>query len=143
MPKTGINHDAYSLFELFRSLPALYKDKNSWSYKIIPLKEYYKQNSLQAQAPPPVAAQVSDTESDYGSVDSGAGVPRYNDRGQEEYRDLLIKTGVAIALVTYSRAGANHKEMSVTKGEYLEIMNMDRKWWKVRNKSQEVSFFLS
>ena len=42
MPKTGINHDAYSLFELFRSLPALYKDKNSWSYKIIPLKEYYK-----------------------------------------------------------------------------------------------------
>ena len=53
---------------------------------------------------------------------------------------MLIKTGVAIALVTYSRAGANHKEMSVTKGEYLEIMNMDRKWWKVRNKSQEVSF---
>jgi len=106
------------------------------------IRRNHSQNSAkkQAQAPPPVAAQVSDTESDYGSVDSGAGVPRYNDRGQEEYRDLLIKTGVAIALVTYSRAGANHKEMSVTKGEYLEIMNMDRKWWKVRNKSQEIGY---
>merc|ERR1719167_1563479 len=32
------------------------------------------------------------------------------------------------------------QEMSVTKGEYLEIMNMDRKWWKVRNKSQEIGY---
>ena len=24
------------------------------------------------------------------------------------------------------------------KGDYLEVLNTDRKWWKVRNKSQEV-----
>ena len=30
--------------------------------------------------------------------------------------------------------------MSVVKGDYLEVLNTDRKWWKVRNKSQEVSF---
>ena len=29
--------------------------------------------------------------------------------------------------------------MSVVKGDYLEVLNTDRKWWKVRNKSQEVS----
>ena len=62
----------------------------------------------------------------------------YNDRGQEEYRDLLIKNGVAIAMVTHTREGSNSKEMSVVKGEYLELLNMDKKWWKVRNRSQEV-----
>ena len=30
------------------------------------------------------------------------------------------------------------REMSVMKGDYLEVLNTDRKWWKVRNKSQEV-----
>ena len=25
------------------------------------------------------------------------------------------------------------------KGDYLEVLNTDRKWWKVRNKSQEVN----
>ena len=79
---------------------------------------------------------LSDTESDYGSVGSNGG---FNDRGQEEWRDLLIKSGVAIALVTHSRDGANAREMSVNKGDYLEIINMDKKWWKVRNKSQEVT----
>ena len=31
------------------------------------------------------------------------------------------------------------REMSVVKGDYLEVLNTDRKWWKVRNKSQEVT----
>ena len=43
-----------------------------------------------------------------------------------------------IALVTHTRDAANPKEMSVAKGDYLEILNMDKKWWKVRNKTQEV-----
>ena len=30
------------------------------------------------------------------------------------------------------------REMAVMKGDYLEVLNTDRKWWKVRNKSQEV-----
>ena len=30
--------------------------------------------------------------------------------------------------------------MSVMKGDYLEVLNTDRKWWKVRNKSQEVNW---
>ena len=27
----------------------------------------------------------------------------------------------------------------MVKGDYLEVLNMDRKWWKVRNRNQEVS----
>ena len=93
--------------------------------------------TLAAVTQPPAAAPVhlSDTESDYGSVTS-AGI---QEAGQEDWRDLLISSGVSIALVTFTRPGANSKEMSVVKGDYLEVLNMDRKWWKVRNRSQEVS----
>ena len=41
--------------------------------------------------------------------------------GQEDWRDLLISSGVSIALVTFTRPGANSKEMSVVKGDYLEV----------------------
>ena len=93
--------------------------------------------TLAAAPQPPAAAPVhlSDTESDYGSVTS-AGI---QGAGQEDWRDLLIRQGVSIALVTFTRPGANSKEMSVVKGDYLEVLNMDRKWWKVRNRNQEVS----
>ena len=33
--------------------------------------------------------------------------PGYSDRGREEWRDLLISSGAAIALVTFTRPGAN------------------------------------
>ena len=51
-----------------------------------------------------------------------------------------MKSNSEIALVTYTREGANRRELSVIKGDYLEILNTDRKWWKVRNRSQEVIF---
>merc|ERR1719219_2926929 len=51
-----------------------------------------------------------------------------------------MKAGAAIALVTFAREGANKRELEVVKGEYLEILNMERKWWKVRNRNQEVGF---
>ena len=48
------------------------------------------------------------------------------------------QAGAAIALVTFAREAANKRELEVVKGEYLEILNMERKWWKVRNRNQEV-----
>ena len=51
---------------------------------------------------------------------------------------LFSQAGAAIALVTFAREGANKRELEVVKGEYLEILNMERKWWKVRNRNQEV-----
>ena len=68
--------------------------------------------------------------------------------GQEEWRDLLMSKGVNIALVTYTRwvagnlmvarEGHNQRELSVMKGDYLEILNNDKKWWKARNSEAEV-----
>jgi len=92
---------------------------------------------------------VSDTESDYGSDGSVYNVGKQDYKpdksvarggGQEEWRDLLMKSGSEIALVTYTREGANRRELSVLKGDYLEILNTDRKWWKVRNKTHEIGF---
>ena len=51
---------------------------------------------------------------------------------------IFSQAGAAIALVTFAREGANKRELEVVKGEYLEILNMERKWWKVRNRTQEV-----
>ena len=90
----------------------------------------------------------SDTESDYGSDGSVYNVRKLTYKpdknkergsGQEDWRDLLMKSGSDIALVTYTREAGNRRELSVMKGDYLEVLNMDRKWWKVRNKSQEVN----
>ncbi|XP_011201314.1 epidermal growth factor receptor kinase substrate 8-like protein 2 isoform X2 [Bactrocera dorsalis] len=38
-----------------------------------------------------------------------------------------------IVLVTYPRTANNDKELSVVRGEYLEILDDTRKWWKARN----------
>jgi len=97
----------------------------------------------------PTPKVVSDTESDYGSDGSVYNVSKQTYKpdkssvrggGHEEWRDLLMKSGAEIALVSYTREGANRRELSVTKGDYLEILNTDRKWWKVRSRSQEVGF---
>jgi len=96
-----------------------------------------------------VSKGSSDTESDYGSDGSVYNVGKLTYKpdknkergsGQEDWRDLLMKSGSDIALVTYTREAGNRRELSVMKGDYLEVLNMDRKWWKVRNKSQEIGF---
>ncbi|XP_037025318.1 epidermal growth factor receptor kinase substrate 8-like isoform X2 [Bradysia coprophila] len=38
-----------------------------------------------------------------------------------------------IAQVTYPRTANNDKELSVVRGEFIEILDDTRKWWKVRN----------
>ena len=119
---------------------------DGWSPGYIVLEE--------EEAPKPAARRnqpgpiTSDSGSDYGSDGSVYNVTKQSyrpsqategaTRGQEEWRDLLMKAGAAIALVTFTREGANKRELAVVKGEYLEILNMDRKWWKVRSRNQEV-----
>lgn len=33
------------------------------------------------------------------------------------------------------------KELNVRKGEYLEVLNNDKKWWRCRDSSNKVNFF--
>lgn len=41
--------------------------------------------------------------------------------------------GAHMVVVCYPRMANNDKELSVMKGEYLEILDDSRKWWKARN----------
>jgi len=52
----------------------------------------------------------------------------------------LMAKGADIALVTYTREGHNQRELSVMKGDYLEVLNSEKKWWKARNSEAEVGF---
>ncbi|KAM7341425.1 arouser isoform 2-T6 [Cochliomyia hominivorax] len=62
------------------------------------------------------------------SVRSGDG-----DEMVEQWLDELQAAGAKIVLVTYPRTANNDKELSVVRGEYLEILDDSRKWWKARN----------
>ncbi|KAI9585407.1 epidermal growth factor receptor kinase substrate 8-like protein 2 isoform X2 [Glossina fuscipes] len=56
-----------------------------------------------------------------------------DDQKVEQWLDELQANGSKIVLVTYPRTANNDKELSVVHGEYLEILDDSRKWWKARN----------
>ena len=58
----------------------------------------------------------------------------------DDFRDQLMTANKRIALVTFARARNNGRELTVAKGEYLEVMDDDRQWWKCRNKGGEVGY---
>merc|ERR1719483_723388 len=127
----------------------LFLDGWSPGYIVFEDLEEPKQINRNPSQRPQKPKVASDTESDYGSDGSVYNVGKQTYKpdkssvrggGQEDWRDLLMKSGSEIGLVTYTREGANRRELSVSKGDYLEILNTDRKWWKVRSKSQEVGF---
>lgn len=47
--------------------------------------------------------------------------------------ESLAARGAKIVQVTYPRTANNDKELTVSRGEYLEILDDTRKWWKARN----------
>lgn len=51
----------------------------------------------------------------------------------DDWTNDLIRRGARIARVSYPRTASNDKELSVLRGEFLEILDDSRKWWKARN----------
>ncbi|XP_063703430.1 epidermal growth factor receptor kinase substrate 8-like protein 1 isoform X2 [Culicoides brevitarsis] len=60
------------------------------------------------------------------------------DRGDTWIEDLQAK-GAKIVQVTYPRTANNDKELTVERGEYLEILDDSRKWWKARNARGQIA----
>ncbi|XP_060647288.1 epidermal growth factor receptor kinase substrate 8-like protein 2 isoform X2 [Drosophila nasuta] len=52
----------------------------------------------------------------------------------------LQTRNVDIAEVAYNKQATNDKELNVTKGEYLEIIDDSRNWWKARNSVGNVGY---
>ncbi|XP_043950182.1 epidermal growth factor receptor kinase substrate 8-like protein 1 isoform X1 [Drosophila biarmipes] len=70
----------------------------------------------------------------------GRGPPNVSDDQMlESWLEDLQATGAKIVLVTYPRTANNDKELSVMRGEYLEILDDTRKWWKARNMRGQVA----
>lgn len=76
------------------------------------------------------------------SVDSIERAPRTVagiERAQEAWLDELVARHAKIVQVTYPRTANNDKELTVVRGEYLEILDDSRKWWKARNSRGQVA----
>ncbi|KAF3419970.1 hypothetical protein E2986_14095 [Frieseomelitta varia] len=75
------------------------------------------------------------------SVDSIERTPRTTgmERAQEAWLDDLVARHAKIVQVTYPRTANNDKELTVVRGEYLEILDDSRKWWKARNSRGQVA----
>ncbi|XP_043207602.1 epidermal growth factor receptor kinase substrate 8-like isoform X2 [Amphibalanus amphitrite] len=75
--------------------------------------------------------QRSSREESDASVDS-AGAGGFERQQRLWYDDLKMR-GVRIVQVTYPRTANNDKELTLTRGEYLEVIDDSRKWWRARN----------
>nr|CAH7751140.1 unnamed protein product [Callosobruchus chinensis] len=86
---------------------------------------------------PPI---VDSTRSDI-SVDSIERNPedRGFGRNQEAFLEELQNRGANIVQVTYPRTANNDKELTVVRGEFLEILDDSRKWWKARNSRGQIA----
>ncbi|KAK2585210.1 hypothetical protein KPH14_009916 [Odynerus spinipes] len=71
----------------------------------------------------------------YERAPRGAGM----ERAQEAWLDELLARNAKIVHVTYPRTANNDKELTVVRGEYLEILDDSRKWWKARNSRGQVA----
>ncbi|XP_037828552.1 epidermal growth factor receptor kinase substrate 8 [Lucilia sericata] len=73
------------------------------------------------------------TQSTNGSASPGLG---YN----ATWLTRLQSRNVKIAEVIYNKVASNDKELNVTKGEHLEIIDDSRNWWKARNAAGNIGY---
>jgi len=62
----------------------------------------------------------------------GDAAARFEHQQRRWLADLKARN-VKIVQVTYPRTANNDKELTVVRGEYLEVIDNSRKWWKARN----------
>ncbi|XP_059608511.1 epidermal growth factor receptor kinase substrate 8-like isoform X2 [Phlebotomus argentipes] len=68
-----------------------------------------------------------------------AAVAGHDANGNDGWVDELQSQGAKIVQVTYPRTANNDKELTVVRGEYLEVLDDSRKWWKARNSRGQVA----
>uniref|UniRef100_A0A1B6CXT1 SH3 domain-containing protein n=1 Tax=Clastoptera arizonana TaxID=38151 RepID=A0A1B6CXT1_9HEMI len=70
---------------------------------------------------------------------ASAGGPERFERVQAKWLEELRNNGSKIVQVTYPRTANNDKELTVIRGEFLEVLDDNRKWWKARNSRGQVA----
>lgn len=59
---------------------------------------------------------------------------------QKAFLDDLAQRRSKIVQVTYDRVAQNAKELTVARGEYLEVLNDAKNWWECRNVNNRVGY---
>ncbi|CAL8085813.1 unnamed protein product [Orchesella dallaii] len=60
--------------------------------------------------------------------------------GQRAFVDSIRgRCGRVVVMVTHPRTANNHKELTVVRGEYLEVLDDSKKWWKACNWKGQVT----
>uniref|UniRef100_A0AC35U7H6 SH3 domain-containing protein n=1 Tax=Rhabditophanes sp. KR3021 TaxID=114890 RepID=A0AC35U7H6_9BILA len=59
---------------------------------------------------------------------------------QLEFAEELLEKGAKIVQITHDRLTGHEKELTVSKGEYLEVMNDQKNWWQCRNANGKIGF---
>lgn len=83
--------------------------------------------------------QMDDTES-LDSIEQRRYAPQTTETDIVVWVRDLERKGAKIVEVTYPRTANNDKELTVKRGEVLEIVDDSRKWWRARNIHGQVGF---
>ncbi|XP_014662106.1 PREDICTED: epidermal growth factor receptor kinase substrate 8-like protein 1 [Priapulus caudatus] len=96
-------------------------------------RHYERQQSQQSSQydPPPVQVLPAHMSAKQPVMNETADMDF--DATQARFLKQLRQNNLKIFEVTYDRVGKNEKELTVSKGEYLEIIDDNRNWWKGRN----------
>ncbi|XP_030244910.1 epidermal growth factor receptor kinase substrate 8 isoform X2 [Drosophila navojoa] len=70
---------------------------------------------------------------------SPVGVP-LSPTSNRTWLSRLQSRNVNIAEVAYNKTATNDKELNVAKGEYLEVIDDSKNWWKARNSSGSIGY---
>ncbi|CAH1103623.1 unnamed protein product [Psylliodes chrysocephalus] len=102
---------------------------------------YERNNSHHHQPDKDIAATLGESTRSDISADSieRNGEERGFGRNQESFLEDLQNRGANIVQVTYPRTANNDKELTVVRGEFLEILDDSRKWWKARNSRGQIA----
>jgi len=84
----------------------------------------YPERVLKEELPGRTAASDDEDENSYED---------YKNSEQRDWADSLLSRGYRVVRVTYPRTANNEKEMTVARGEFLEVLDDTRKWWRARN----------
>lgn len=109
-----------------------YREDKGYSHSKYPHKGHknnlYNQNH---SFPPYDSDYISETEHETMLLDLGP--------AQTEWFFELQSRGAMIVRVLFTREANNDKELSVTRGEILEVLDDSRKWWRTRNIDLQVA----
>ncbi|XP_060516021.1 epidermal growth factor receptor kinase substrate 8-like isoform X2 [Cylas formicarius] len=107
--------------------------------KPYPAEEHYKDDDSDRDIMPPVGESTARSDISADSIERNGGEERGFGSGQERFLEDLQSRGAHIVQVTYPRTANNDKELTVVRGEFLEILDSSRKWWKARNSKGQIA----